>query len=181
MIVGEICRPLRCISLKSILPRLLLFAPTQTSLIIISNKGRLIAQEEIEAAGQHCQAARAPRQRPRGSARWGAGAQLWVCSATGSVVRPRATPLLPPPRRRPAAIGAARDGGTLAPSGGSAAQPSRWCGRAPRRRRGRHPPLPPRFGAAATARDGGEQAPSGGSAAQLGRRCGRAPAKMDGL
>ena len=163
MIVGEICRPLRCISLKSILPRLLLFAPTQTSLIIISNKGRLIAQEEIEAAGQHCQSARAP-------ARWGAGAQLWVCSATGSVVRPRATPLLPPPRRRPAAIGAARDGGTLALSGGSAAQPSRWCGRAPRRRLGRHPPLPPRFGAAATARDGGEQAPSGGSSAHPGRR-----------
>ena len=45
------------------------------------------------------------------------------------------------PRRccRPAAAGAARDGGTLALSVGSAAQPSQRCGRAPRRRRRRRP------------------------------------------
>jgi hypothetical protein len=76
------------------------------------------------------------------------------------------------PRRccRPAAAGAARDGGTLALSVGSAAQPSQRCGRAPRRRRRRRPTAAAedlrrrhgsgRWGAGAQ-RWGGEQALSG--------------------
>ena len=61
---------LRCISLKSILPRLLLFAPTQISLIITSNKGRLIASglhpyHPAEKYMPHATYARSSDLRPR--------------------------------------------------------------------------------------------------------------------